>query len=63
MFTQSHDSNPNGRQTIWSAGAVFKVTPSINLFVEYSDFTVDGHETSGDFPVIQGVQTVVPWQF
>ena len=63
MFTQSHDANPNARQTIWSAGAVFKVTPSFNLFVEYSDFTVDGHETAGDFPVIQGVQTVVHWQF
>jgi hypothetical protein len=63
MFTQSHDSNPNGRQTIWSAGAVVKVTPSVNLYLEYSDFTVDGHATSGDFPIIQGVQTVVHWQF
>ncbi len=63
MYSQSHDANPNGRQTIWSLGTVTQLTPHVRLFAEYSDWTVDGHATVGDVPIIQGVQMTVHWQY
>jgi len=63
MFSQSHADNPNGRQTIWSAGTVVQITPHVRTFIEYSDWTVDGHATLGSVPVIQGVQAVIHWYY
>ena len=63
MYSQSHDANPNGRQTIWSVGTVLQVTPNVRTFIEYSDWTVDGHAAVGSVPIIQGVQIVVHWHY
>lgn len=63
MWTQSHEDNPNGRQSIWGAGVVLQVTPHIRTFVEYADWTVDGHAAVGDVPILQGVSITVHWQY
>lgn len=63
VYTASHDSNPDGRQNIWSVGTVTQVTPNVRLFTEYSEWTVDGNATVGHATVIEGVQIVVNWQY
>lgn len=63
VYTASFDSNPDGRQNIWSLGAVTQVTPNVRLFTEYSEWTVDGNDLVGHAKIIEGVQIVVNWQY
>lgn len=63
VYSASHDANPDGRQNIWSVGAVTQVTPNVRLFTEYSEWTVDGNDFVGHAKIIEGVQVVVHWQY
>ncbi len=63
VYSASHDSNPDGRQNIWSLGAVTQVTPNVRVFTEYSEWTVDGNAFVGAATIIEGVQIVVNWQY
>lgn len=63
MYSGSYDSNPDGRQNIWSVGAVTQVTPNVRVFTEYSEWTIDGNDVFGHAKVIEGVQVVINWQY
>jgi len=63
VYSASYDANPDGRQNIWSLGAVTQVTPNVRVFTEYSEWTVDGNAFVGHATIIEGVQVVVHWQY
>ena len=63
QYSASFDANPDGRQNIWSLGGGIKLTPNMNLFAEYTEWTVDGHATLGDFTVLEGPQFTLYWQY
>ena len=45
------------------SGGGIKLTPNMNLFAEYTEWTVDGHATLGDFTVLEGPQFTLYWQY
>jgi len=61
-YSQSFQSNPDGRQEIISVGAQIDITPNIIFFGEYAWWNVDGN-SAGNFNVLEGPQLVIYWHY